>query len=163
MDVLFGLLDDCFGRHGRALSTDHLLRLRVQCLFFEFISFFNISIRNDIHFFQQFKNWFFVFSFRFSSNILRSFFHFFCFSFSFCNFLVLYLFIDFVNNDWFLIFTFSVFMSSLIYPVIAHWSWSNVGWLSTFNPTGIFIGNNFIDFAGTLPLKNTYARNKCII
>jgi ammonia channel protein AmtB len=41
-------------------------------------------------------------------------------------------------------------MSGLIYPVVAHWAWSTVGWASAFNAVSrIALGNGVIDFAGS--------------
>lgn len=43
---------------------------------------------------------------------------------------------------------YAVFYSSWVYPVAAHWNWSNQGWLSPTNPDPL-LGVGCIDFAGS--------------
>lgn len=43
---------------------------------------------------------------------------------------------------------YTVVMSSFIYPVVVHWTWSDQAWLSA-QPVGIMPGNGFKDFAGS--------------
>ena len=52
----------------------------------------------------------------------------------------------------------SVFMLCLIYPPVAHWIWSDSGWLSTLNPDA-FLGGT-IDFAGGAVVHLTGAPNR---
>lgn len=44
---------------------------------------------------------------------------------------------------------FVILFSGFIYPVVAHWCWASTGWISAFNPNFIWLGNNFVDFAGS--------------
>jgi len=39
-------------------------------------------------------------------------------------------------------------MTVFVYPVVAHWVWSNDGWLNPKNPRAI-LGSGAIDFAGS--------------
>eukprot|EP00967_Tisochrysis_lutea_P063957 scaffold82677_cov20-Tisochrysis_lutea.AAC.5 len=39
-------------------------------------------------------------------------------------------------------------MTIFVYPVVAHWMWSDDGWLNPHNPSAI-LGSGAIDFAGT--------------
>jgi len=43
---------------------------------------------------------------------------------------------------------YSFFMTIFVYPVVAHWMWSDDGWLNPHNPSAI-LGSGAIDFAGT--------------
>jgi len=45
-------------------------------------------------------------------------------------------------------FLFTIFMTSFIYPVVAHWVWSEEGWLSPLRDEPYLKENGFIDFAG---------------
>ena len=42
---------------------------------------------------------------------------------------------------------YSIFMTALVYPPVAHWAWSSAGWASV-GPDGVF-GTGAIDFAGS--------------
>lgn len=43
---------------------------------------------------------------------------------------------------------YSFFMTTFVYPVVAHWLWSSTGWLSPSSPRAI-LGIGAIDFAGS--------------
>lgn len=43
---------------------------------------------------------------------------------------------------------FSCFLSGFVYPVVAHWVWSDTGWLSP-NSSNLLLGSGAIDFAGS--------------
>ncbi|KAI8474735.1 MAG: ammonium transporter AmtB-like domain-containing protein [Monoraphidium minutum] len=44
---------------------------------------------------------------------------------------------------------YTILVSSWIYPVVVHWVWSPLGWLSAFNSTAPLLGSGMIDFAGS--------------
>jgi ammonium transporter, Amt family len=44
---------------------------------------------------------------------------------------------------------YSIIMSGIIYPIIAHQLWSRNGFLSVNNPTDAFLGQGAIDFSGS--------------
>mmetsp|Transcript_58204 Transcript_58204/g.142303 ORF Transcript_58204/g.142303 Transcript_58204/m.142303 type:complete len:700 (+) Transcript_58204:470-2569(+) len=44
---------------------------------------------------------------------------------------------------------YSVVLSGIIYPIVAHQAWSFNGFLSNSNPDGAFLGSGVIDFAGS--------------
>lgn len=43
---------------------------------------------------------------------------------------------------------YTVLISAWVYPVVVHWVWSPLGWLSAFNTTNPLLGVGMIDFAG---------------
>lgn len=43
---------------------------------------------------------------------------------------------------------YSIFLTSFVYPVLAHWVWDSAGWLSAFNSSPL-LGTGMFDFAGS--------------
>lgn len=43
---------------------------------------------------------------------------------------------------------YSCIMTAFIYPVVAHWAWSDTGFVSPFRETSLFLDTGAIDFAG---------------
>ena len=44
---------------------------------------------------------------------------------------------------------YSFFLTAFVYPVVAHWEWSNTGWLAAGRKSGsVLFGSGIVDFAG---------------